>query len=90
MSFLRSLSSHCHYPDRNPDNFAPCKGSIKYVDENSAYSISNTIYIPCRVGLVVSMSTSHTISHKFASRPGHTKDHHKNGTNCLPAWHAMH
>ena len=23
------------------------------------------------------------------SRPGHTKDHHKNGTNCLPAWHAM-
>ena len=23
-------------------------------------------------------------------RPGHTKDHHKNGTNCLPAWHAMH
>ena len=18
-----------------------------------------------------------------------TKDHHKNGTNCLPAWHAM-
>ena len=31
---------------------------------------------PCRVGLVVSMS-------------GHTKDHPKNGTNCLPAWHAM-
>ena len=24
----------------------------------------------------------------FASRPGHFKDHHKNGTNCLPAWHA--
>ena len=23
------------------------------------------------------------------SRPSHTKDHHKNGTNCLPAWHAM-
>ena len=23
------------------------------------------------------------------SRPDHTKDHHKNGTNCLPAWHAM-
>ena len=20
---------------------------------------------------------------------GHTKDHRKNGTNCLPAWHAM-
>ena len=26
---------------------------------------------------------------QFASCPGHTKDHHKNGTNCLPAWHAM-
>ena len=23
------------------------------------------------------------------SRSGHTKDHHKNGTNCLPEWHAM-
>ena len=23
------------------------------------------------------------------TRPGHTKDHHKNGTNCLPAWHVM-
>ena len=25
---------------------------------------------------------------EFASRLGHTKDHHKNGTNCLPALHA--
>ena len=25
----------------------------------------------------------------ITSFPGHTKDHHKNGTNCLPAWHAM-
>ena len=44
---------------------------------------------PCLFGLVVSMSASHTVSREFASRPGHTKDHHKNGTNCLPAWHAM-
>ena len=44
---------------------------------------------PCRVGLVVSVSASHTIGHGFAYRPGHTKDHHTNGTNCLPAWHAM-
>ena len=41
-------------------------------------------------GLVVSLSASHTVDHEFASRPGHTKDHHKNGTNHLPAWHAMH
>ena len=40
---------------------------------------------PCRVGSVGSVSTSHTVGREFASRPGHTKDHHKNGTNCLPA-----
>ena len=44
---------------------------------------------PCRVGSVGSVSASHTVGSEFASRPGHTKDHHKNGTNCLPAWHAM-
>ena len=41
-----------------------------------------------RVGLaliVVSVSASHTIGREFASRPGQTKDHHRNGTNCLPA-----
>ena len=28
-----------------------------------------------------------TGSHRFAPLPGYTKDRHKNGTNCLPAWH---
>ena len=41
--------------------------------------------LPCRVGSVSSMSASRTVGREFASRPGHTKDHHKNGTNCLPA-----
>ena len=40
---------------------------------------------PCRVGSVGSMSASRTVGREFASRPGHTKDGHKNGTNCLPA-----
>ena len=54
------------------------------------YSLTNLLIVSqCRVGLVVSVSASHTICHEFASRPGHTKNHHKNGTNCLPAWHAM-
>ena len=44
---------------------------------------------PCRVGLVVSVSASHTVGREFASRLGHTKDHHKNGTNCLLACHVM-
>ena len=46
-------------------------------------------HAPCRVGSVGSVSASDTVGREFASRPGHTKDHHKNGTNCLPAWHAM-
>ena len=43
---------------------------------------------PCRAGLVVSVSASQTVSREFASRSGHTIDHHKNGTNCLLALHA--
>ena len=39
----------------------------------------------CRVGSVDSVSASRTVGREFASRTGHTKDHHKNGTNCLPA-----
>ena len=37
-------------------------------------------------GLVV--SASYAVGCGFAPRPGHTKDHNKNGTNCLPAMHA--
>ena len=32
---------------------------------------------PCRVGSVGSVSASRTVGREFASRPGHTKDHHK-------------
>ena len=42
------------------------------------------LYAPCRVGSVGSVSASHMVGREFASRPGHTKDHHKNGTNCPP------
>ena len=41
-----------------------------------------------RNGFVVSVSASHAVGRRFASQPGHTKDHHTNGTNCLPAWQA--
>ena len=49
------------------------------------------MYVPCQVGLVVSVSASRMVGREFASQPGHIiiKDYHKNGTNCLPAWHAM-
>ena len=49
-----------------------------------------SIFLPCRVGLVVRVSAFYTIGREFASRSGHTKDHPKNGTNSLHAWHAMH
>ena len=48
-------------------------------------NISGDIIKPCGVGSVGSVSASRTVGCEFASRPGHTKDHHKNGTNCLPA-----
>ena len=34
----------------------------------------------CLVGPVGSVSASRTVGREFASRPGHTKNHHKNGT----------
>ena len=34
----------------------------------------------------LSVSASHTVGRGFASRPGHTKDHLKIGTNCFPSW----
>ena len=41
----------------------------------------------CRVGLVVTVSASHKVGRGFASQPGDTKNHHKSGTNSLPALH---
>ena len=43
------------------------------------------LLLPCWVGSVGSVSASRMVGREFASQPGHTKDHHKNGTNCLPA-----
>ena len=40
-----------------------------------------------RVSLVVSVSASNMVSRRFAPQPGHTKNHHKNDINYLPAWH---
>ena len=42
---------------------------------------------PHRCALVVRVSASSAACHGFAPRPSHTKNHNKNGTNCLHAWH---
>ena len=52
------------------------------------HSLCVYIHIPRRFDLVVSMSTLHAVGPWFAPQPGHTNDHHKNGTNRLPAEHA--
>ena len=52
-------------------------------------AVNHQKLLPCRAKLVVSVRASHTVGRRFASQPGHTKDHRENGTNCLPAWHAM-
>ena len=52
---------------------------------NALKEVSSRLVGPCRVGSVGSVSASLTVGREFASRPGHTKDHHTNGTNCLPA-----
>ena len=43
------------------------------------------IQLPHQDGLVVSMSPSHEVGREFTPRLGHSKDHHKNCTNCLQA-----
>ena len=41
-----------------------------------------------RDDLVVSIYASQAVSHGFRPQPGHTKDHHENCTNWLPALHS--
>ena len=43
-----------------------------------------TIHKPGQDGLMVTVSTSYVVGCGFMSRPGHTKDHHQNGTNYPP------
>ena len=43
---------------------------------------------PWHDGSVINESASHAVRRGFAPRLGHTKDHHKIGTNGVPAWYA--
>ena len=42
---------------------------------------------PCRVGLMASVSASHTVGRGFAFRLGHTKDHYNKSANALALCH---
>ena len=64
-----------------------CTKNLKEILETM---IDKQIFWSCKTlpgGLVVSESTSHVVGRGFAAQPGHTKDHHRDGTNCLPALH---
>ena len=61
-----------------------CRITKRNMGSFNIYIVIGTLK-PCRVGSVGSVSASRTVGREFASRPGHTKDHHKNGTDCLPA-----
>ena len=59
----------------------PCKYqrcmTCANIQQGHCITFKNTThYIPCRVGSVGSVSASRTVGREFASRPGHTKDHH--------------
>ena len=41
---------------------------------------------PRRDSLVVIVSVFHAVGCGFMPGPGHTKEHYKNGTNCLHEW----
>ena len=59
-------------------------GSIYYF-KKKIFCVVIYICIYICIRSVGSVSASRTVGHEFASRPGHTEDHHKNGTNCPPA-----
>ena len=59
------------------------------ISSNTANRLPFEPYPTSQDDLVVSMSTSDVVGHGFASRPSHTKDHYKNGTNCLLACHGV-
>ena len=52
-------------------------------------------YEPIFVGQIITFKIRRATAYKraavgrgIATQSGHTKDHHKNGANCLAAWHA--
>ena len=59
--------------------YLPAAGRTSIMQVNSLWQIAQSMLKRVRL----SQGTS-----EFGSRPGYTKDHHKNGTNCLPALHA--
>ena len=93
-----SYSRICDIKTTNAKSVTNTSMCVMFISKNSnPHEIEHTVCLtlllsfpePCRVCLVVSVSASHTVGRGLSYRSGHTKDHHENGTNCLPVWHAM-
>ena len=60
------------------------------ISQDACTHQKKSFILTSRVRLVVSVSASHAVGHRFGPSLDHTKDHHKNGRNCLPAsMHAL-
>ena len=64
---------------------AKCFDLITYLNE-SCNTLCNDLN--CNAPEWLSACPPHAVGHGFAPQQGHTKEHHKNGTTYLPAWHA--
>ena len=53
---------------------------IVFLDIALVFMLQSKVMGPLQDCLAVSLSGSHTVGRGFASRPGHIKDYHKNGT----------
>ena len=67
------------------------KSSYRFLHKSNLFNI--ILYTPVTQGYVSTssfpdLSAYHVVSRGFALWSGQTKDHHMNGTDSLPAWHA--
>ena len=63
---------------------------ILFRQKDQQYLYHNiSIILPHLVGLLLSMTASHVVGHRFAPQSGHTKDHHKM-VQTLPCISCMH
>ena len=77
----------CNFPSRYYCDY--CDTYLTHDSVSFSIYCYHSLNFKVTAGLpVVSMSASHAVGRCFASWQGHSKDHRKNGTNCLPAWHA--
>ena len=63
------------------------KNNDQFIAQGTDIEVYVSLITDPNYGLVVRVTAFHEVG-GFASRPGHTKNHHKIGTNCFPAWHA--